>query len=152
MVPELSTDESKLPQRILIVDDDPDYRALVKHHLGKVNDTISLTELDPEKQGLPDERFDWSEHDLVLMDYYFGDKETTGLDLLHANHKKKDFPPVIMLTEAGNEEIAVKSIKSGCYDYISKKTLTPENLTQSLQNTWKQFKKNNKYKLDLTLS
>lgn len=147
-----SVTENGLPQKILIIDDDVDYRALVKLHLSKLNNEIVLTEYDPVKEGLPKDDFDWPNYDLILMDYYFGNKETTGLDLVHENHKKDKFPPVVMLTEAGNEEVAVKSIKVGCYDYISKKTLTPETLNESLTSTWAQFKKNNKYKLDLTIS
>lgn len=149
---ELSVTESLIPKKILIIDDDADYRALVKRHLVKVDKDVALTEYDPSKQGLPEEDFPWGEYELILMDYYFGNSQTTGLDIVHDNYKKDKFPPVIMLTEAGNEEVAVKSIKVGCYDYISKKTLTPETLNESLTNSWAQFKKNNKYKLDLTIS
>lgn len=52
--------------------------------------------------------------DVILLDYLLGDG--TAFDLLGLNIKA----PIILITGAGGEEIAVKAMKSDAYDYLIK--------------------------------
>jgi diguanylate cyclase (GGDEF)-like protein/PAS domain S-box-containing protein len=53
-------------------------------------------------------------YDLVISDYFLGDG--TGFDLI----AELDDTPLIFATGTGDEEIAVKAMKSGAYDYLIK--------------------------------
>jgi len=55
-----------------------------------------------------------SEFDLVISDFTLGDG--TAFDVLDF----QKHAPVIILTGAGNEEIAVSAMKNGAYDYMTK--------------------------------
>lgn len=67
------------------------------------------TSLAQARQILNEERFD-----VVVSDYMLGDG--TGLDLLKSTGKT----PVIFVTGAGDEDIAVKAWRSGARDYVVK--------------------------------
>ena len=54
------------------------------------------------------------QYDIILTDYFLGDG--TGLDILEISGET----PVVIMTGAGNEELAVNSLKKGAYDYIVK--------------------------------
>ena len=119
---------------ILIIDDDESYRALLTRFISKSLPDIEVEERDPVKNGLPEKDHDWSETDLLIIDYRLT-KDITGLDFIQANKTKPHFPAIIMLTAEGNEEIAVLAMKQGVNDYINKTKLTKEKLKQSIQET-----------------
>jgi len=56
--------------------------------------------------------------DVILLDYRM--PEMTGLNLLQWMLEQKNETPVIMLTAAGSEEVAVEAMKLGAYDYVRK--------------------------------
>lgn len=56
--------------------------------------------------------------DVVILDYNM--PEMSGLDVLHWMQKEKINTPVIMLTAAGSETIAVEAMRLGVYDYFRK--------------------------------
>ena len=119
-------------KNILILDDDEDFRKLLITILSKKFDGVTVTEYDPVAQGVPDENFNWSKYDVLLLDYHLSIPRTTGLDILQINRKNKLFPATIMLTAAGNEEIAVRAIKAGVYDYLRKEYLDKERLQSAI--------------------
>ncbi len=76
--------------------------------------------------------------DILVSDYMMPGK--TGLELAE-QLLKQDVPfPIILLTGEGDENIAVKAIKLGVYDYISKDSdaifieLLPEAVSKAIQN------------------
>jgi EAL domain-containing protein (putative c-di-GMP-specific phosphodiesterase class I)/CheY-like chemotaxis protein len=119
-------------KRILIFDDDSDFRKLLLLRLGKMFENVELEEYDPIASGVPDLDFDWSRYDILLLDYYLCIHGVTGLDILRQNRKNQQFPVTIMLTGAGNEEVAVRALKSGVADYISKEKLNKEELRKAI--------------------
>lgn len=121
---------------ILILDDDADFRKLLVTILGKRFEDISLTEYDPVEEGVPDENFNWSRYDVLLLDYHLSIPRTTGLDILQNNRKNKLFPATIMLTGAGNEEIAVRAVKAGVYDYMRKEYLDKDRLQNAINDAF----------------
>ncbi len=127
-------------KRILIFDDDSDFRKLLLVRLGKMFANVALEEYDPVASGVPDINFDWSRYDVLLLDYYLCIHGVTGLDILRKNRKNPQFPATIMLTGAGNEEIAVRALKSGVSDYIRKEKLDKDELRMAILNAYEESK------------
>jgi len=137
-------------EKILIIDDNSDYRKLIKTFINKLLPTIEVIEYDPVFEGIPDDNFNWSEIDVLLLDYHLSIVGTTGLDILHKHHKKSSFPATIMLTGAGTEEIAIRAINLGIYEYQPKQSLTKDKLKQSIIHAWEEKKSARKKKLEIT--
>ena len=57
-------------------------------------------------------------YDVVILDHKM--PGMTGLNVLQWLHEQKSTSPVIMLTGAGSENIAVEAMKLGAYDYVRK--------------------------------
>jgi CheY-like chemotaxis protein len=108
----------KTPLTILIIDDEVAFSNILCLELeldGKYQvKTANSGELGISMLG--SEQFD-----LVLLDYHIG--SMTGLEVLQWMNDKKLETPVIMLTAAGTEEVAVNAMKLGAYDYIRKERL-----------------------------
>ena len=136
--------------RILIFDDDADLRKLLLVYLTKMFDGVDLEEYDPLVLGAPDESFEWSKYDVLILDYFLCLHGVTGLDILHANRKNPDFPATIMLTGAGNEEVAVRSLKAGVYDYLRKQSLDKKALQKSILNAFEKHRGEKKRKAEIT--
>ena len=137
-------------KRILVLDDDADFRALLRNHLGKMFDRVELQEYDPVARGVPGDDFDWSRYDVLILDYYLCIHNVTGLDILQANRKNKFFPATIMLTGAGSEEVAVRAVKAGVYDYLRKEKLDKEQLKKSILNAFEEHKEEQQRLSELT--
>jgi len=105
------------PLRVLLVDDNPDDRALVLHHLRKKFADIEAEQIvDPS--GL-DEALERCTFDLVITEFQL--RWTDGIKVLKAIKSRCPHCPVIMFTGVGDEEIAVEAMKNGLDDYIIKK-------------------------------
>ena len=113
--------------KILIIDDSPDFRALVRLYLSKELKQSEIEEYEVEKLGRPSDDFDWARYDVLLLDYNLGDDED-GLEWLKTFRKKPGFPPTVVLTAEGDEYVAVRSVKFGAADYINKKDISPKRL------------------------
>jgi EAL domain-containing protein (putative c-di-GMP-specific phosphodiesterase class I)/ActR/RegA family two-component response regulator len=136
--------------KLLILDDDTDYRMLLLTRLGNLLEGVELVEYDPLKQGFPDKEFDWSPYDVLLLDYNLNIQDKTGLDLIQANRKNPQFPATIMLTGAGSEEIAVRALKAGVDDYLRKENLIGEQLHKAIIEAFDNHKKEQERQNELT--
>ncbi len=104
------------PLSILLVDDNPDDRALVIRELSREfpdRHFCPVTDHNELSQAL--ERGPW---DLVVTDYQLNWSD--GLTILMAVKNRWPGCPVIMFTGSGNEEIAVQAMKAGLDDYVLK--------------------------------
>ncbi|MBI1732829.1 MAG: EAL domain-containing protein [Gammaproteobacteria bacterium] len=124
--------EANTPKRILILDDDADFRGLLRVYLGKLFPGTEVEEYDPVARGAPGDDFDWSRYDALILDYYLCIHNVTGLDILQAHRAKRHFPATVMMTGAGNEEIAVRALRAGVYDYLRKEKFDKQQLRDSL--------------------
>jgi len=86
---------------ILIIDDSPDFRALLRLYLNKELDAPNIEDYDIERLGKPADNFDWSAYDILFLDYQLGEEED-GLDWLKDFRRQKDFPPAVVLTAEGD--------------------------------------------------
>ncbi|MER3494619.1 MAG: hybrid sensor histidine kinase/response regulator [Mastigocladus sp. ERB_26_2] len=101
---------------ILIVDDNPTDRLLVKRELEQEIPELQVTEVVDKNEffdAIANKSFA-----LVVTDYQL--RWTNGLEILTAIKSRYPDCPVIMFTNSGNEEIAVAAMKAGLDDYIVK--------------------------------
>jgi len=104
------------PMGILVVDDNPQDRALVVRELRKEFPSAEIWEARDQRQ--LDENLREKELDLVVTDYQL--HWSDGIVVLKRVKEKWPHCPVIMFTATGNEEIAVSGMREGLDDYIIK--------------------------------
>ena len=99
---------------VLVVDDEPDLVELVCLTLNRMNlDTQSAGDIAGARARLRSGRFDLCLTDMRLPD---GD----GLDLVAWIQENRPSLPVAVITAHGNVEAAVRSLKLGAFDFVSK--------------------------------
>lgn len=116
--------------RALLVDDSADFRRLLRQHIVTRWADAIIVDYDPLVEGVPSPDFATG-FDVVLLDYRLGDYD--GFDWLRRFVEVPDFPPVVMITGDGSETLAVKMIKAGASDYISKQEMTHKILVATIQ-------------------
>ena len=114
--------------RILVVDDSPLDRRLVGGLLEKVKG-VEVSFAENGKQAYDLVRQD--PPDLVLTDLEM--PVLGGLDLVRQMKELQSPIPVILMTAAGNEDIAVKALQMGAASYVSKRSL-PNELWDTVSN------------------
>ncbi len=101
---------------ILIIDDNPDIRLILKDLISEAgyktrvaaNYNQALIEIDKK---LPD---------VAIIDVKLDKGDNDGIELLlHIKNKNKNIP-VIIISGHGNIEMAVKSLKSGAFEFLQK--------------------------------
>jgi eukaryotic-like serine/threonine-protein kinase len=117
--------------KVLIIDDDEDLRNILAHHLKLEWPDVHIEQFDPLEREMPDAGFPLGTYDVVILDYMLGRGD--GLEWLQQFKKRADCPPVLFLTGAGNEVIAVRAMKAGADDYQRKQELTREKLVASVR-------------------
>jgi len=110
--------------KILICDDDPADRKLVRTYLQRITDReIVLLEAGHTEE--IQNALDKGRIDLVLMDNQMPGK--SGMVWL-AEIAKKQLAPVVMLTGSGTEEIVAQAFQEGAVGYLPKGSLSREKL------------------------
>lgn len=117
--------------RALIIDDDEDLRNLLAHYIRQQWPDAEVEQFDPLVRDMPGKEFPLSNYDVIILDYMLGRGD--GLEWLHAFKQRKGCPPILFLTGAGNEIIAVRAMKGGADDYQRKQELTRERLVTSIR-------------------
>ena len=100
---------------ILIVDDEPSYLELMKDFLNQEGYVNVITESNPLNV-LP--LLDRTDIDLILLDIFM--PEMNGLELLEKIYAIYPGIPVIVITAVHEVQIALKAIKLGAYEFITK--------------------------------
>jgi two-component system, NtrC family, response regulator PilR len=99
---------------VLVVDDEPDLLELVSLTLSRMNlRTRTAADISSAKKLLKSEQFDLCLTDMRLPD---GD----GLDLVAWIQENRSNVPVAVITAHGNVESAVRALKLGAFDFVSK--------------------------------
>jgi len=71
--------------------------------------------------------------DMVFLDYFM--PGMTGLDVIRWMNEHKIGTPVVVLTGAGNEQVAVEAMKLGAYDYLRKEEIDIQHLGNVIEAT-----------------
>jgi diguanylate cyclase (GGDEF)-like protein len=103
--------------RVLVLDDNPDDRALIARSLRQGLGDVALIEAVDEQSFRA--VLDAGEHDITLTDYQL--RWTDGLSVLRAIKQRDPNHPVIMFTGTGSEEVAVEGMHQGLDDYVLKR-------------------------------
>jgi signal transduction histidine kinase len=115
--------------KILLVDDDEVDRLAVRRAL-----RAARLEGDVEDAATPEAAFvalDAHAYDCVLLDYNLPGLD--GFQVMRRMQEKGVLTPVVVLTGHGDEQTAVELMKAGAVDYISKSSLSPDRLLQSVR-------------------
>lgn len=115
---------------VLLVDDDEVDRAAVQRALRSAGLPAQVTEAI-DFAGAREALLGNSHIDVALLDFQLPGGD--GLEILREVRQKNVDTPIIMLTGAGDEALAVELMKAGAADYLPKGTLTPGRLTQSIR-------------------
>jgi two-component system cell cycle response regulator len=100
--------------KLLIIEDDPDQRELIREQVEDRFGTGTVTGVDGRRAALEHDLHDF---DLILTDYNLPDG--TGMDVLKDVQKRCN-TPVIMVTGENVGTIATEAIRQGAVDYIVK--------------------------------
>lgn len=105
---------------LLLVDDEETFVKMLAFHLGDHYGYRTSTAFSGK------EAIEMIEHahtgfDVILLDYVM--PEMNGLNVLQWMLEQKNQTPVIMLTAAGSEHVAVEALKLGAYDYVRKELI-----------------------------
>ncbi len=101
----------------LVVDDNPDDRALVKRELQREFHEVRIEEV-PDLSALY-QALSHGHFNLVVTDYEL--KWSNGLFVARAIKARYPDCPIIMFTNSGDEEVAVTALKEGVDDYVLKR-------------------------------
>ena len=124
--------------KILICDDDPADRKLVRTYLRQMGDR-EIVLLEAGERAEIEKALGRGRIDLVLMDVQMPEK--SGMDWL-AEIAEKEMAPVIMLTGSGSEEVAVQSLQEGAVGYLPKTSMSEQKLEETIDaalERWRQM-------------
>ena len=114
---------SAAPVRVLIVDDEPPIRKLLRmgltaqgYHVLEAPDGATALDLIAEKP------------DLIILDLGLPDME--GLDLLRSIRAQNERVPIVVLSSRGDEAAKVQALDIGADDYVTKPFGTDELLAR----------------------
>jgi len=124
-------------KRILVVDDDPNICLLLSKFLQKNGFGVESTQTGAESVELLKNK----SFDLILCDFKLPDED--GIDLLIKFKEIKPATIVIIITGYSHVKIAVKAIKLGAYDYVTK-PLYPEEILNTVKKAVKDNDKESK--------
>ena len=103
-----------MAQRLLYADDEEELRDLVKSHLSLEGfDVVTVCDGKEAVEALTRDTFD-----LVLLDLKM--PRMDGFAVLQFLSKRKNSPPVIMLTGVDDVSVASQCVKLGAADYLTK--------------------------------
>ena len=100
---------------VLVVDDDPDTRDLLREVLKEAGYAVSCSSTAEEAVGLAKD----IDFDVIISDIRLG-PEMNGLDVLRAYKSVQPRSEVILITAFGSMETAIEAVKAGAFDYLSK--------------------------------
>ena len=121
--------------KILIIDDNPNDRALALRELKKLFLELQYQEIIDEASFVA--ALEADNFNLVVTDYQL--LWTTGLEILRRVREHKPDCPVVMFTGTGSEEIAVSAMKAGLDDYVIKTPRHYVRLAAAVRSAWQKF-------------
>ena len=117
---------------MLVVDDDDVDREMIRRVVARSNLEFTLDEAESETIAF--DRLRRSSYDCLLLDYHL--QQVSGIEALPALREGAANPhlPVVMLTGAGDEQVAVQAMQHGVHDYLNKSKLSPLGLRHAIEN------------------
>lgn len=116
--------------KVFVIDDSPDYRALLGHHVTSHWPDAEVTEYDPLRSGRLPPSFSGAGQDLVLLGHPAGGDD--ALEWLRQFRAVPRFPPVIIIGD-GEERQIVAAMQAGAAEYLSKQRLNHQRLVELIE-------------------
>ena len=105
-----------MPARVLLIEDSAETARLLAGALGAGSDPFEVAAACSARDGLA--HLAANPVDCVLLDYRLPDAD--GLECLRTIRQRHPDLPVVVITGAGSEEVAVEAMKLGASDYLVK--------------------------------
>lgn len=121
-------------KQILIVDDNPEDREVIKRYLikGNLQQNIKYELLEASTLEAALSSMENQTPDCILLDYLLPD--ANGIDALSVLREKSGKALcVILLTGSGNEEIVVQAFRRGVMDYLQKGSFLPSEICHAVE-------------------
>ncbi len=128
---DLPPQQNKTSQKkILIVDDDEDDFFITSEYINSIPGFSPIVDWSYNYNDALKKMLSKS-YDIYFVDYRLGIK--TGMDLLHDAIESGCEAPIVLLTGKGTQEIDIKAMESGAYDYLIKSELNSEKLERCIR-------------------
>jgi DNA-binding NtrC family response regulator len=125
--------KSTLPH-VLLVDDEDSFRLSIEMAL-KMSDEFIVQSCDSGESAV--EILKKETFDVILLDYRMS--EMSGLDVMEWMHSQKILTPVILVTAAGSETVAIEAMKLGAYDYLRKDQIDIDRLSIAVKSVHERY-------------
>jgi CheY-like chemotaxis protein len=120
--------------KILFADDDDAFRNVMTMVLHE-DPNFEVTGVGSGEEAI--EALKSNTFEVIVLDYKMG--EVSGLNVMQWIHEQKIDTPVIMLTSAGNEMVAVEAMKLGAYDYVRKENIELHHFQTLINGVYERF-------------
>ena len=117
--------------RVLIIDDEPEYRRSLRYHVEVHWPDAFIDEVDPTAKTLTAVVHEAPGYDVVLLGHPL--KGETRFAWLEALRKTTRCPPVIVFAEPSDEFLAVDALKAGAASYFPKGRVTHQRLIDTIR-------------------
>ncbi|MFK7886698.1 MAG: protein kinase [Gammaproteobacteria bacterium] len=109
---------------ILIVDDQPEFRAMLRELLSAALPEAVVDEVDSDSGSASRLVDHAARSDVVFVDHKLS--KVDGIKLLRAIKTRRPQLPVIFLSGGGDEMLVARAFKAGATDYLAKSAMTPD--------------------------
>ena len=107
--------------RVLIIDDQGDFRRLLARHIHTAFDSPSVAEYEPAARGRLPADFSGSAYDAVLLGDHPG--RDLGIEWLRDLSRRNGFPPIIYLMTKPSPETEERAIHAGAQACLSRRKI-----------------------------
>ena len=114
--------------RFLIIDDDADYRQLIRYHLEVEWPEAVIDEHQPSSAGPLATTLALAAVDVVLLGHPLAGSE--GLEFLQSLRRRRDCPPVVLFAQNSDEFLAVEALKAGAANFFPKDRVKHQRLIE----------------------
>ena len=117
--------------RLLLIDDDPRYRALLRHHISCTWPDVELVSYNPRVRGPLTPGFLAQGYSAVLLDHEW--KGGSGLAWLKDLAGREGFAPVLFLSLEDESPDAVEARAAGAFEVLGKAKLKNSRLNDAIK-------------------
>lgn len=117
--------------RFLVVDQSREFRGALAGMLRARWPAAAIQEWDPAERGNPRAELRRPDYTAALL--YVEPEADESLEWMAGLLRDPQAPPVVLLTESGGENLAVRALKAGAADFLRKSDLTAERLVRAVE-------------------